>query len=40
VIDRRSALLGAGAAIAARAALPRVILFKLRRDVRRLNEGD
>jgi ketosteroid isomerase-like protein len=40
VIDRRSALLGAGAAIAARAALPRVILLKLRRDLRRLNDGD
>jgi ketosteroid isomerase-like protein len=40
VIDRRSALLGAGAAIAARAMLPRVILLKLRRDLRRLNAGD
>jgi ketosteroid isomerase-like protein len=40
VIDRRSAMLGAGAAIATRAILPRVILLKLRRDVRRLNAGD
>ena len=40
MIDGRSALLGASAAIAARAALPRVILLKLRRDVRRLNDGD
>jgi ketosteroid isomerase-like protein len=40
VIDQRSALLGAGAAIAARAILPHVVLLKLRRDVRRLNAGD
>ena len=40
VIDRRSALLGAGAAIAARAVLPHAIGWKLRRDVRRLNAGD
>ena len=31
---------GAGAAIAARALLPRLALIKLRRDLRRLNEGD
>ena len=40
MIDRRSALLGAGAAIAARAVLPHAIGWKLRRDVRRLNAGD
>jgi ketosteroid isomerase-like protein len=40
VIDRRIALLGAGAAVAAQALLPRVILLKLRHDVRRLNAGD
>jgi ketosteroid isomerase-like protein len=40
VIDQRSALLGAGAAIAARAILSHVVLLKLRRDVRRLNAGD
>ena len=40
MIDKRSLLLGAGAAIAGRAALPRLILLKLRRDVRRLNTGD
>lgn len=40
MIDKRSALLGAGAAIAARAILPHVVLLKLRRDVRRLNAGD
>lgn len=31
---------GAGAAIAARALLPRLLLVKLRRDVRALNAGD
>ena len=40
MIDKRSMLLGAGAAIAGRAVLPRLILLKLRRDVRRLNAGD
>src|SRR5205807_5607356 len=40
MIDKRSMLLGAGAAIAGRALLPRAILLKLRRDVRRLNAGD
>jgi ketosteroid isomerase-like protein len=40
MIDKRSALLGAGAAIAARAILPHVLLLRLRRDVRRLNDGD
>jgi ketosteroid isomerase-like protein len=39
-MERRSALLGAGAAIAGRAMLSQVILLKLRRDVRRLNAGD
>ncbi|MBV8956008.1 MAG: nuclear transport factor 2 family protein [Solirubrobacterales bacterium] len=40
MIDKRSLMLGAGAATAARAAVARLILLKLRRDVRRLNEGD
>jgi ketosteroid isomerase-like protein len=40
MIDRRSAMLGAGAAIAARAILPYVIGLKLRRDLARLNAGD
>lgn len=40
MIDKRSLLLGAGAAIAGRALTERLILLKLRRDVRRLNEGD
>jgi ketosteroid isomerase-like protein len=40
MIDRRSLAAGAGAAIAARAILPRLILLKLRRDVGRLNAGD
>ena|SRR5437764_1752847 len=40
MIDKRSALLGAGAAVAARAVLPHLLLLKLRRDVRRLNDGD
>ena len=35
-----SLIVGAGAAIAARALLPRLLLLKLRRDVRRLNAGD
>lgn len=40
MIDKRSALLGAGVALAGRAVLPHLILLKLRRDVRRLNDGD
>ena len=40
MIDKRSAMVGAGAAIAGRAILPHLILLKLRRDVRRLNAGD
>jgi ketosteroid isomerase-like protein len=40
VIDKRSLIAGAGAAIAARALMPQLILLKLRRDVRRLNDGD
>ena len=40
MIDKRSLMLGAGAAIAGRAVAARLILLKLRRDVRRLNEGD
>jgi len=40
MIDKRSAMLGAGAAIAARAILPHAVLLKLRRDTRRLNAGD
>jgi ketosteroid isomerase-like protein len=40
VIDKRSLLAGAGAAIAGRALLNRLILIKLRRDVARLNAGD
>jgi ketosteroid isomerase-like protein len=40
VIDKRSLILGAGAAIAGRALVSRLILMKLRRDVRRLNAGD
>ena len=39
-VDKRSFLAGAGVAIAARAALPHLILVKLRHDVRRLNAGD
>lgn len=39
-MDRRSMMLGAGAAVAGRALLTRLILVKLRRDVRRLNGGD
>jgi ketosteroid isomerase-like protein len=37
---KSSLIAGAGAAIAARALLPRLALVKLRRDLRRLNEGD
>jgi ketosteroid isomerase-like protein len=37
---KTSLIAGAGAAIAARALLPRLALIKLRRDLRRLNEGD
>ena len=40
MIDERSLRLGAGAAIAGRSVATRLILLKLRRDVRRLNEGD
>ncbi len=40
MIDKRSALIGAGAAIAGRALLSAAILLKLRRDVERLNGGD
>ena len=40
MIDKTSLIVGAGAAIAARALLPRLALIKLRRDLRRLNEGD
>jgi len=40
MIDKRSMLIGAGAAIAGRALLPHVVLLKLRRDVRKLNDGD
>jgi ketosteroid isomerase-like protein len=40
MIDKRSALLGAGAMVAARALLPQVMLVKFRRDLRRLNAGD
>ena len=40
MIDRRSLVAGAGVAIAGRAILRHAILFKLRRDVRRLNAGD
>ena len=39
-MDRRNVMLGAGAAVAGRALLSRLILVKLRRDVRRLNGGD
>ena len=38
--DKRSILIGAGAAIAGRALVSRLVLLKLRRDVRRLNDGD
>jgi ketosteroid isomerase-like protein len=40
MIDKRSAIVGAGGAIAARALLPHLLLLKLRRDLRRLNAGD
>jgi ketosteroid isomerase-like protein len=40
MIDKRSLMAGAGAAIAARAILHHAVLLKLRRDVRRLNAGD
>ena len=40
MIEKRSLMLGAGAAVACRAVVARTILVKLRRDVRRLNEGD
>jgi ketosteroid isomerase-like protein len=40
MMDRPSVMLGAGAAIAGRALLPRVLVLKFRRDVRRLNAGD
>lgn len=40
MIDKRSMLIGAGAAIVGRALLPHVALLALQRDVRRLNDGD
>ena len=40
MIHKPSLLAGAGAAIAVRALLPRVVLLKLRSDVRRLNASD
>jgi ketosteroid isomerase-like protein len=40
MIDKRSAIAGAGAAVAARALLREVLLLKFRRDLRRLNAGD
>lgn len=40
MIDRFSLIIGGAVAGAARALLPHVILFKLRRDVRHLNAGD
>jgi ketosteroid isomerase-like protein len=40
MIEYRSLIIGAGAAIAARAILPHAIRLKLRRDVSRLNGGD
>ncbi len=40
MIDKRSAVAGAGAAIATRALLRGMLLVKFRRDVRRLNAGD
>jgi ketosteroid isomerase-like protein len=40
MFDKRSAMLGAGAVIAGRALLPRALLLKFRRDLRRLNAGD
>jgi ketosteroid isomerase-like protein len=40
MIDKRSMLIGAGAAVAGRALLPHLVLLKLNHDVRRLNAGD
>ena len=40
MIHKPSLIAGAGAAIAARALLPRLALLKLRRDLGRLNDGD
>jgi len=40
MIDKRSALIGAGGAIAGRALLSRLALLKLRRDIQHLNAGD
>lgn len=40
MIDGRSVALGAGAVIAGRALIPRALLVKFRRDLRRLNDGD
>jgi ketosteroid isomerase-like protein len=40
MIEKRSLLTGAGAVIAGRAVVSRLVLLKLRRDVRRLNDGD
>lgn len=40
MIDKRSMLIGAGAAMGGRALVSHLVLLKLRRDVRRLNEGD
>ncbi len=40
MIDKRSVLIGAGAAVAGRALLPHLVLLKLRRDVRLLNDGN
>jgi ketosteroid isomerase-like protein len=40
MIDKRSMVLGAGAAVALRGLAPHLVLLKLRRDVRRLNDGD
>jgi ketosteroid isomerase-like protein len=40
MIDKRSAIAGAGAAIAGRALLREALLLKFRRDLRRLNAGD
>ena len=40
MIDKRSLVAGAGAAVVGRALLTRLIAVKLRRDVRRLNDGD
>jgi ketosteroid isomerase-like protein len=40
MMARRTIVVGAGAALAGRTLLLRLILIKLRRDVRRLNAGD